>query len=198
MSENKKGTLITFEGEVRWATIPPREPRGPSKDYVTDANRDDMTYSIEVQCSEERFKQLKRQGIPKLTELRGTGEKASVTEEDEKNGQTYIRLKAPRYKTNAKSLGNPYSYEPIKTFGVDGQPLEESVGNGSKAVVNAYLKPNPRGGVTLRLHSVRVTELVPYAGGELSAEEKKALGLNDVPETATKKDNETVDANDIF
>lgn len=191
MSENKKGKLEVFRGEVRWATIPPRDPRGPSKDYVTDANRDDLTYSIEVECSEERFKQLKKAGIPRLTDLK----------EDENTGKTFIRLKAPKHKTNPAQPGNPYVYGNLQTFNSDGTPLTESVGNGSTAIVTAYLRDNPRGGKTLRLHAVKILNLIPWEGGGMSLEERKALGLPDNQPTIVDSlgsSDETLNAEDIF
>lgn len=147
--EKTKNEQVVFKGEVRWATIPPRNPRGPSKDYKTDLNKDDLVYSIEVECSEKKFKALKKAGIPKLTELR----------EDEETGKTFIRVKATKVKTNPK--GDNYVFKDIISLDADGSPLEQSVANGSEGIVVAELIEGKKG-KNLRLKGVKITNLIPY------------------------------------
>lgn len=166
MTDKQKTQLERFEGEVRWATIPPRPARGPHKDYTTDANRNDLNYSIQVECSAEKFKELKKAGIPRLTELK----------EDEATGKTYINLKVAKRKT--RSGDEPMEFKDIKVYGEDGEPLTENVGNGSEAIVVAELVDVKRGKV-LRLKSVRITKLIPFADKN-DNDVNEMLGLNTI------------------
>lgn len=189
MSDNKKDVQkIKFEGEVRWATIPPRKPRGPHEDYTEDKNRDDLNYSIEVECSDKKFKALKKAGIPKLTELH----------EDKETGKKFLRLKASKVKTNLK--GENYEFEDIRTYGPDGKPLTQSVANGSKGKVLATLEPSKKGKV-LRLKAVMITDLIPYEDNNLTEEEiMSELGIENDLEDDLKdlEDDDDEDLEDIM
>lgn len=163
--EEKK--LIKFEGQVKWATIPPRKARGPGDEYKTDANRNDLAYKIDVEVSEEKFKALKKAGIPKLTQLK----------EDEETGKTYMTLRASKVKTNPK--GDDWEFDDIVAVGPDGKPLTVSVANGSEAIVVASLEPSKKGKV-LRLKGVKVTKLIPYEDeGGMKKEVNDMLGVSE-------------------
>lgn len=183
----KTTQMVKFEGEVKWATVPPRAPRGPHKDYVTEQNKDDKVYSITVECSEEKFKKLKKAGIPKLTQL----------EEDEKTGKTYIRLKATKVKTNPS--GDNWEFDDIPVYNSDGTPLTQSIANGSTATVVASLEPMKRGGVTLRLKGVKMINLIPYEDSNSGKQDVlKALGVEEKQKEEVPFDVDDTDTTDMF
>jgi hypothetical protein len=135
---------VTFKGKVRWASVPPNPARKP---YEIDSSEpDNCSYSIEVECSKEQFKDLQKKGIPRLTSLR----------EDE-DGTTYIRLKSSKIK-------GKYTFPDPTVIDVNGEKLEKKIANGSEAIVKAELAPiKGRKGVALRLRAVMVTKLIEFA-----------------------------------
>lgn len=152
MSDNKsKKQIVYFKGQCRWACVPPRKARPPHKDGLKDENRDDLYHSIEVECDEEKFKKLKKAGIPKLTELR----------EDEETGKTYIRIKATKVKTMSHKGKENMEFNDIQVVDKYKKPFTENIGNGSVVNVAAELAPMKLGTV-LRLKGVQVLEHVPY------------------------------------
>lgn len=128
---------VVFEGKAKWANVPPRAAK---KGYETE----DTNYSILVECSKERFKELLAKKIPALTKL---------VEED---GTTYIRVKAT--KTKGEMVFND-----IPVVDEYGDRLESNIGNGSTVKVVASLDDiKGKNGKALRLKGVQVVDLVEY------------------------------------
>ena len=135
---------VTFKGKVRWASVPPNPARKP---FEIDTNEpDNCAYSIEVECSKEQFEELKKKGIPRLTELKT----------DEEDGKTYIRLRSSKIK-------GQYTFPDPTVVDINGQKLEKKIANGSEALVKAELGTlKGRKGVVLRLRTVMVTKLIEF------------------------------------
>ncbi len=128
---------IVFEGKCKWANIPPRPAK---KGYETE----DTNYSILVECTKEKFKELQIKKIPALTKL---------IEEDD---TTYIRVKATKTKGDL-------TFNDIPVVDEYGDKLESNIGNGSMVKVIASLDDiKGRPGRALRLKGVQVVDLVEY------------------------------------
>lgn len=159
MKLDRENKMVSFEGEVRWASVPPNKPRGPSPEYTTDTNRSDLSYSIEVECSESDFRALaKEYKLPKLMDIK----------EDE-NGKTFIRVKASKVKTNvnpAKNDGEDFVFKDIPVINTDGTQVDVPIANGSQGLVRAALIET-RNGHTLRLLGVMIKDLIAYQASEL-------------------------------
>jgi len=172
---------ITFKGKVRWASVLPGQARKP---FEIDTNEpDNCSYSIEVECSKAQFDDLKKKGIPRLTELR----------EDE-NGTTYIRLRSSKIK-------GKYTFPDPAVVDSNGAPITNKIANGSEGLVTAELAPiKGRKGTVLRLRTVLITNLISFNDGgndvkELLAqvnphalEEGYAQDLNPEPDVSTTDD----------
>lgn len=139
--------VVKFKGELRWASVPPNPPRKP---YEIDPNQpNNCSYSIEVECSKEKFKELQKAGIPRLTTLR----------EDER-GKTFLRLKASKIKGDLE-FKDPFVIDK------NGVAVTSKIANGSKGIVIANLAPiKGRSGKALRLVGVQVLDLIPYENTE--------------------------------
>lgn len=135
---------VTFNGKVRWASVPPNAPRKPFE--INPDSPEDSSYSIEVECSKTQFEELKAKGIPRLTELR-----------TDDNGETYIRLRATK-------IRGKYTFPDPAVVDSNGNPLGKKIANGSEALVKAEIAPiKGRKGVALRLKAVMVTKLIEFA-----------------------------------
>ncbi len=129
---------VVFEGKCKWANVPPRAAK---KGYETE----DTNYSILVECSKAKFKELLAKKIPALTKL---------SEEDD--GKTYIRVKAT--KTKGELVFND-----IPVVDEYGETITASIANGSTVRVVASLEDiKGRPGRALRLKGVQVLNLIEY------------------------------------
>ncbi len=138
--EGKMSERIYFEGQCLYANIPPR----PAKQWDDGKS----TYSIQVECTKERFDDLLKQGMSKLTNFR------------EKDGKTYINLKASKY-LPATSKRDEITFQDITVVDTSNQPVVESLANGS--TVNAAVDVvKTDKGIVLRLAGVQVLNLIPY------------------------------------
>jgi hypothetical protein len=140
---------IILEGKVRWASVPPNPPRKPYE--IDNNNPDDCSYSIEVECSKAKFEELKKLGIPRLTELK-----------EDDDGTTYIRVRASKIK-------GQYTFPDPAVIDITGAPLNKKIGNGSEAKVKIELATlKGRKGVVLRLKAVMVTKLIEFDADDIS------------------------------
>jgi hypothetical protein len=154
MTVDKERKLISFDGEIRWASIPPNQPRGPSPEYTTNTNKNDLTYSVEVECSEEEFNQLTVYKLPKLISLK----------KDEETGKSFLRVKATKRKTNtdaSRNNGVDYLFKDLPVVDKEGKMIKVPLANGSKALVRVGLIEVKHGHI-LRLMGVLVTEVLEY------------------------------------
>ncbi len=150
MSEESKKVAVKFKGELKYANLPPRPAQKKHEPKPEEIN--DTSYSVLVECPKEKFKELQKAGIPKLTELKV----------DEETGKTFIRIRATKRKGDL-IFDDPQVIDKYK------QPVTESIGNGSTGIVIAELSPiKGRTGKALRLIGVQVLDLVPYSGGGLN------------------------------
>jgi hypothetical protein len=141
---------VKFKGELKYANVPPRPARKPQE--VDPKEPDNTSYSVLVECTKEKFKELQKAGIPALTKLH----------EDEETGKTFIRVKGTKVKGDLV-FKDPDVVDKYK------RPITESIGNGSQGIVIAELSPiKGRKGKALRLVGVQVLDLIPYEGGGLS------------------------------
>lgn len=149
---------VILEGKCIYANVP---PRAPQKAY----EGEDMAYSIQVQCSEEKFKELKKAGIPSLTQLK------------EFDGETYIKLKATKIKH--MSDGRVLEFNDIPVVSENGTPITDSIANGSTVRVLATLDDikGRAGKKVLRLKGVVVTNLIVWEGGKAGSKVLSSLGV---------------------
>lgn len=155
MKINEDTKTVAFEGEIRWATIPPNKPRGPTGKYLKSDNANNKSYSIEVECTEKELKELHKFNIPPKTKLRV----------DEATGKTYLKINALKVKTNKdpkKNHGLDYIFKDPAVVDKDGKIVKTAAANGSTADVRAKLIEND-GEHSLRLIGVRFLELIPYS-----------------------------------
>lgn len=173
---------VVFEGIALYANVPPRPAK---KGYETE----DTSYSILVECTKERLKELKAKGAPALTQVKTYPEDfvskdgKAPADLPEANGKSFIRVKATKTK-------GELVFKDIPVVDEYGDILDSNIGNGSKVVVVASLDPiKGRPGKALRLKGVQVVDLVEYNDAETSvfagvAEFKskpKSSMANDVP-----------------
>lgn len=154
MKINTDTKVVTFEGEIRWATLPPGNPKGVSAEYAKDDNRDDLFYMVNVECSKKEFEELSAYKLPKLVELK----------EDTTDKTTWVTLKTRKVKTNtnpAKNEGKNFIFPDVTVIDRYNKKIEVAIANGSKAMVRAKLIETSKGH-TLQLLGVMVTELIPY------------------------------------
>ncbi len=179
---------IVLEGVVLYANVPPRPAQ---KGYETE----DTGYSVLVECSKETFKQLKADGIPKLTALKtypddfAKKDGTPAASLDVAEGKTFIRIKAT--KTKGEMVFND-----IPVVDEYGDALQSNIGNGSIAKVVASLEDiKGRPGKALRLKGVQVVELVEYNDSDKGV----FSGLDFKKKTTTStKTNEELNADDLF
>jgi len=150
MSDENKKVAVKFKGELRYANVPPRQAQKPYEIDVDEPNN--TSYSIQVECDKEKFKELQKAGIPALTKLT----------EDEKTGQTFIRIRATKLKGDMV-------FKDIDVIDKYDRAVTEWIGNGSTGIVLAELASiKGRKGKVLRLVGVQILNLIPYQGGVLN------------------------------
>lgn len=156
---DRKMSDLIFEGKVMYANLPPRQAQKALEG-------DDTSYSVQIECTAERFAQLKKDGIPSLTQLK------------EFDGVTYIKLKASKLKHTKD--GRVINFDDIQVVDTEGTVIEDSIANGSKVralVELADIKGRP-GKKVLRLKAVVVTDLIVYNGGNTPSSALAALGVS--------------------
>lgn len=164
MSENE---IVKFKGTVRWVIVPPNSARKPPTKYIDPDAPNDTTYSVEVECSKEKFKELIKMGIPPGTQLR----------EDEEGGKTYIKVRASKVKrVKDKETGEMVDMVFTDPFVKDkgGNDVNEPIGDGSEAIVVTELAATKRGKV-LRLKGLQVLNHIPYVPKETNPIDKYNL-----------------------
>ena len=145
MSSNE---IVTFEGLCRWASIPPNEARTPFE--IDSREPDNCSYSIEVECPKEKYDELMKKGLPRLTALKT----------DEETGKTYIRVKSTKKK-------GKWTFPDPAVVDVVGAKVTDKIANGSSVIVKAELAPiKGRAGIAMRLRGVQVTNLIVFGGDE--------------------------------
>lgn len=154
MKYDEDKNMLTFSGKVMWCSIPPNKPRGPAEDDISEKNKNDLKYSIEVECSEKEFEFLQKKKIPPLSYLR----------EYEGVKGKYLRIYATKVKTNLsnKNGGQDYEFKDVPVYSDKfGTKADVAASNGSEAIVRAELADGKRGSI-LRLKGVMFTNLIPY------------------------------------
>lgn len=139
---------IKFKGELRWASIPPAEPRPPIKPRK--GEEDDRTYSVMVECTEEMYKKLIKAGIDSKWKLRDDEDKEGKILSDKK----FVNIRASKIK-------GEYVFDDPWVIDHKKKPVTDLVGNGSVGIVIADLVRDSTGAV-LRLKGVQVLDLIPY------------------------------------
>ena len=129
----------------------------------------ELEYSIEVEVDEEKFKELKTQGLSRNAKLR-----------EHPNG-----MKAVKFTQRAvSSSGVPIT---IPVVDKDGNKLESLIGNGSTCTVKLTRFESKQYGPTLKLTAVRVDDLIPY-DSELTPEKREELALQGLVDKKTTED----------
>lgn len=139
----KTRTPVKFKGLCRWANIPPNAARKPFT--IDPAEPDNTNYSIEVECSEEQFKKLKKEGLSSLTQLKT----------DEETGKTYLKIKATKQKRDM-IFADPFVVD------INNTPYTSMLANGSEVVVIAELEKEPGKYTALRLKGVQVINGIEF------------------------------------
>lgn len=160
---------VIFEGLALYANLPPRPAQ---KGYETE----DTSYSVYIECSKEQFKDLKKAGIPALTQLKAfpedfvskkTGEAPKLKDAE---GKTFIRVKATKTKTTRD--GKQLEFADIPVVDEYNENVTQSIANGSKLQVIATLDDiKGKNGKALRMKGVIVTHLIAYE------DDKKVSGV---------------------
>jgi len=127
---------IVLEGRVNYPIV--YKPR-------TDAKYGKTEYSVEVECTDEKYKELVAKGVSPNTKLR-------INKDD---GRTYIRVKAK----DKNFKGEPNT---IRVEDTEGNPVTSLIGNGSKCKVAASLISLDTGMTVLQLKGLKVLDLVHY------------------------------------
>lgn len=160
---DKKIPQVKFRGLCMYAKVLPKQAQPPHEEALKDPTRahpDDRTYSIGVECTRELFEKLEDKGIPQTSKLKRY---------DDQPGRYYINVRGTKVKvwTN-KETGEPkhLTFDDPVLQDKDGNAWDNSkeIGNGSLVEVVANMEPNRgvKGGIVLRLHSVKVLDHVVY------------------------------------
>ncbi len=161
MKINEETKTVAFEGEVKWASIPPNKPRGPTGKYLKKENKNNLSYSIDVECTEGEFKQLLSvYNLPPKTKLR----------KDEDTNKTYIKINCLKRKTNndpEKNHGQDHLFGDPVVVDAAGKLVTKAAANGSTADVRAKVIDND-GDHSLRLIGVRFLNLIEYTNNPFS------------------------------
>ena len=164
MSDKKQ--LVEFKGECLYAQVYPGQERAPHPDAVGEKPEiaDDRTYSIQVECSEELYKKLRKAGISPMQELKDI------------DGKNYIRIKGTHTKVwvdkKTGEVNKTRFTDPVVTdANGDKLTIDTLIGNGSTVKVVAELVGFPGKSLkALRLKEVCVLELIPYEKTESQGE----------------------------
>jgi len=159
-------TPVEFKGEIRWAVVPPfSKAQTPFEPKAGQENN--SHYSVEVECSQQQYNSLAKQGMSRMTVLR----------EDEISKKTFIRLRSPK-------VNGTYTASDPVVKDSSGNPLTVMIANGSEGVVVADLETfTTKAGKTataLRFHTIMVTKLVPFTREENSPTAEAEAHSNDV------------------
>lgn len=151
MSKTTK-KAVEFTGELRWVVVPPFSQ--PQKALEPKPGQENNThYTVEVECSEQQYRDLIKNGVSRMTVLR----------EDEKTGKTFIRIRAP------KVNGTYIAADPVVTK-ADGSEVGVMIANGStgtvKANIETFSSKSGKSVSALRFHSIVIDKLVPFVRNE--------------------------------
>ena len=157
-------TPVEFKGELKWVVVPPfSKPQVP---FETQPGKENNShFSLEVECSQQQYNDLIKQGVSRMTVLRS----------DETTGKTFIRLRAP------KVNGTFTAPDPVvKNLG--GSIVDVMIANGSEGIVAANIESyDTKAGkraTSLRFHTVVITKLIPYVRKEKTVDDATASVLN--------------------
>lgn len=160
--------LIKLRGLVRWASVPPAEPKKPHEDAYDPKEPDNCFWSIEVECTDAELSQIlaligKKPGDAFAQRLREYKEdvlsKASGEVMAAKTDKKFLTVK----KTKKKGT---YDFGTLPVKDIAGADLTDvGIGNDSTAIVHVVVEPVKKGSTkkTLRLKGVQVLELKPFA-----------------------------------
>lgn len=177
MTDEKKEIIL--EGIALYANLPPRDAQ---KGFESE----DTSYSVLIECTQDKYKKLKAAGMPALTQLRDwpedfrnkkTGELPAEVKAAE--GKTFLRLKAT--KTHTTKTGEVKEFADIKVVDEYGDTITDSIANGSILRARAVLEPAAKGSthMALRLKQIVVLDLIVYEGkGDLLP---SSLGIKNKP-----------------
>jgi len=160
MSDEKKEIIL--EGIALYANLPPRPAQ---KGFESE----DTSYSVLIECTQAKYKQLKAAGMPALTQLKDWPEDFKNKKDGKlpaelksAEGKSFLRLKASKTKT--KKDGTQTEFADIKVVDEYGDDITDSIANGSTLRVRAVLEPAAKGSThkALRLKQVVVLDLIVY------------------------------------
>lgn len=143
----------TLEGELNWARTQTPE-LSPFKNKPSDPDK--YQWKVMLRPNQE--------SMMKILDLQAKGCKNKLGKDD--RGYT-VNFNRPTERRNTRTGAILEKFEPPKVFKSDGvTPMTDLIGNGSKGkvTVEVYEHNAPNGGKAhaARLHSITVTELVPY------------------------------------
>jgi len=157
-------TPVEFKGELRWVVVPPfSKPQKPME--FKEGQENNSHYSLQVECSDQQYKQLIKNGVSRTTVLR----------EDEKTGKSFIRIRRPH-------VNGTYTLPDPIVKNLDGSAVDVLIANGSEGIVSADIETfESKAGkkvTALRFHTVMITKLIPYVRKEETVTEEVAAVLN--------------------
>lgn len=126
--------MLYFQGMCKWAQV-----------YKPDSEYDN--FKINVYLDEPSWKLFESSGL-------------QLTPKEDDDGK-FVCFRRDNYKQIKKELVH---FGAPKVMDADGEPMTDSIGNGSEVVVKVISYPSMKGRGH-RLEAVKVTKLVPYEGG---------------------------------
>lgn len=163
------GNLVKLRGLVRWASVPPAEPKKPHEDAYDPRQPDNCHWSIEVECTDAAHLELlkligRKPGDRYASKLREYPEdildsKGAVraTKTDKK----FLTVKKTKIK-------GEYDFGTIPVKDRRGETITDvGIANDSTAIVHIVVEPVKKGSAkkTLRLKGVQVIDLIPFKLG---------------------------------
>ena len=159
MTEKKK-RLVKFIGKCLYAQVYPGQERAAHPEAIKKDPHiaEDKHYQITVECSKSLYEKLLYAGISRMTILK------------EFEGDTYLTIKGSKQRKD-KNTNQMYIFPDPIVLDIDDLPMAPDIliGNGSYVEVIAELA-DVNHFKALRLHKVKVLNLIPYVRSEIEGE----------------------------
>ncbi len=185
--KKEKREYLKFEGKMWWAKVLPGQAQAPIES--TPETKNNLTYSIGIECSKKRFDKLIEAGLYKKNELK----------EDAETGETYINLKAAKVMTGRDGMPDKVLPD-LKVIDKYREPVTEQIGNGSTGICIAEFVVCKhkilKGAKVLRLKCVQVLDHIVYEGGGNMADYEDLLAEEVKPTEVTAEEIEDEEGDD--
>lgn len=175
MTMTVDGNVVKLRGLVRWASIPPADPKKPHEDAYNPKEPDNCFYSIEVECTDAEHKEIlaligKKPGDPFAQQLREYKEDVL----HKSTGEVMASKTDKKFLTVKKTkLKGAFDFGTLPVKDARGNTITDvGVGNDSTAIVHIVVEPVKKGSAkkTIRLKGVQVIDLKPFSLGNAKEE----------------------------